>query len=364
MPDEQPELPPPASPENPQNQELPAATSSDGEPLRVSQLATPEIPEAVRLVPGRAGIHSMFLGEHGLRAGWRALLFLLFAALFTFVFFGIESLVIGHLVVPATMKVLFGEMPQAAGALAATVVMARIDGRRLAAYGWPAGRAGSLFAAGLFWGFMMLTVMLLALDAGGSASFAGPSLAGSEIVANAFVYFAGFLMVGVFEESLFRGYLLYTLRDGLAAWLREGRAFWGSAVLLSLMFAAAHRGNPGETPFGLFSVFLFGLVLAFAIRRTGSLWWAVGFHCMWDYSESFIYGTADSGGVLPGHLLSTRLRGPEWVTGGSVGPEGSYFIVMVLAALALLIHLQYPAQRPAAIERRGHGLSDSDRVAI
>jgi hypothetical protein len=53
----------------------------------------------------------------------------------------------------------------------------------------------------------------------------------------------------------------------------------------------------------------------------------------WDWGESFLYSVPDSGGVAPGHLLHSSLQGPRWLTGGSVGPEGSVFLFVLLAVM-------------------------------
>jgi hypothetical protein len=143
--------------------------------------------------------------------------------------------------------------------------------------------------------------------------------------------------VALFEELLFRSYALYTLADGIG--------FWPAAILLSLLFAAAHISNSGEAKVGIVAVAFFGLMLCFSVWRTGSLLWALGFHFMWDYSESFLYGVPDSGFVSPQHLLSAKFYGPTWITGGTVGPEGSWFIFLVLGIVALLIHLVYPRRQ-------------------
>jgi hypothetical protein len=62
----------------------------------------------------------------------------------------------------------------------------------------------------------------------------------------------------------------------------------------------------------------------------------------WDWGESFLYSVPDSGALLPGHLLNSRMRGPDWLTGGSVGPEGSYVVFLVIAALWILFDRTYP----------------------
>jgi uncharacterized protein len=78
------------------------------------------------------------------------------------------------------------------------------------------------------------------------------------------------------------------------------------------------------------------------IRRTGTLWFAVGYHAAWDWAETFFYGTPDSGLLGAGRFLNSSSHGPNWLTGGSAGPEGSVFAFLVLVLCALLIHLRFP----------------------
>ena len=160
---------------------------------------------------------------------------------------------------------------------------------------------------------------------------------GSELLTAAMLNILGFTLVALLEETAFRGYALYTLAKGIR--------FWPAAVVMSLLFAWEHLQNSGESRIGIVAVFAFGVLLAFSIWRTGSLLWAIGFHFAWDYAETFIYGVPDSGFVSPQHLLSAKFVGPSWITGGSVGPEGSYFIFIVLAAIAVVIHFAYPSPR-------------------
>jgi hypothetical protein len=63
------------------------------------------------------------------------------------------------------------------------------------------------------------------------------------------------------------------------------------------------------------------------------LWFAVGFHAAWDWGETFVYSVPDSGTLFPGHLLKTSFRGPDWLTGGVVGPEGSVICFVVIAVV-------------------------------
>ena len=79
------------------------------------------------------------------------------------------------------------------------------------------------------------------------------------------------------------------------------------------------------------------------MRRTGTLWFAVGMHAAYDFGETYLYSVPDSGMVFPGHLSSATLHGPAWLTGGTVGPEASVFDFVIFLLLFFVIHWLYPA---------------------
>ena len=132
----------------------------------------------------------------------------------------------------------------------------------------------------------------------------------------------------------------------------EAAGFWVAALLFSvLLFMAGHVGNAGETPLGILAVGVAGLTFAFSLWRTGTLWWAIGFHAAWDWAQSFLYGVADSGSRVEGHLLSTHPAGPSALSGGSVGPEGSVFAIPTLLLVCLVIHVTLPRRAVPASAR-------------
>jgi hypothetical protein len=94
------------------------------------------------------------------------------------------------------------------------------------------------------------------------------------------------------------------------------------------------------------------LFFCFTLRRTGNLWFAVGMHASWDWAQSFFYGVPDSGVVEPGHFLQARLHGPVWMTGGSVGPEGSVLLFALIAVMWFVFDWLFPAK---PISPRSHG---------
>jgi uncharacterized protein len=281
--------------------------------------------------------NKIFLGPNGLRPGWR--LFLYFAMAFL-VFFGLAGL--GHLVfrhwISGLWRGFYIQFALAAAALVPGFVMAAVEGRSFGNFGLPGREAfGKFFWLGLAWGFATLSLLMLLMRGFGVFSFGHLALHGGRILRFAGFWGAFFLLVGFFEEFTFRGYTQFTLANAVR--------FWPAAVLLSLIFGALHLANPGEAWMGALAAALIGLFFCFTLYRTGSLWFAVGMHASWDWGESFLYSVPDSGEISRGHLLSSSFHGPRWLTGGSVGPEGSVLLFVVIAAAWVVFHRVYPKSR-------------------
>jgi uncharacterized protein len=233
---------------------------------------------------------------------------------------------------PATA--LLGEGSIALALLFSAAVMARVERRSFSDYGIPGRSAlGRHFREGVVWGFLAITALLAVMVAAHAFSLGNLALRGPDPLYYGSAWAAGFLAVGLAEELLFRGYALFTLSTAIG--------FWPAAILLSAAFAGIHLPNAGETWTGLLSAGLIGLFFCFTVRRTGNLWFAVGMHFIWDYSESFIYSVPDSGVTVAGHLLDSSFYGPRWLSGGPAGPEGSVLTFGLMAALFLLFNRRY-----------------------
>jgi uncharacterized protein len=217
----------------------------------------------------------------------------------------------------------------------ATWIVARMERRPLDDYGIPLRQAfGARFWEGCVWGFGMLTLMLWVLRESGHFRIDSVDLTGRALIVHALGWGAAFLAVSISEEFTFRGYLLFSLAKRIR--------FWPAAILISVMFGVAHVPNHGETALGIAQVVGTGLLFCLMIRRTGNLWFALGYHAIWDWAQTFFYGTPDSGLVGVGRYLTSSVQGPDWLTGGSAGPEGSVLALLVLVLCALLIHVRFP----------------------
>jgi uncharacterized protein len=217
----------------------------------------------------------------------------------------------------------------------ATWLVSRREKRPLDDYGLPPSQAfGARFWEGGLWGFAMLSIVLAPLRALGYFRIDSVALSGSAVLRYALGWGAVFLAVSFNEELAFRGYWLFAIARRLC--------FWRAAAILSLIFGLAHVPNHGENVLGIAQVVAIALMFCFTIRRTGTLWFALGFHAAWDWAETFFYGTPDSGLLGDGRFLNTSVHGPNWLTGGSAGPEGSVLALLVILLCALLIHLRFP----------------------
>jgi len=317
--------------------------------LPPSEAIPPSQPPAMRRI---------FIGKDGLRAGWSLLIFILiFAALA----FCINR--IAHKLLPPTPHSANAELSITAGflmelipflmLLLVTWIMSKIERRPNSGYGLGGSRKGSYFLKGLMSGIICLTLLIVTLWKSALLVFDSRLLFGSDILRYGVIWLFGFLLVGLLEEYLTRGYLQYTLTRGLAGiyqWAFETQhskalGFWTAAIIFSILFGLGHSSNPGESPIGVLSAGLAAIVFCFSLWRTGSLWWAIGFHTSWDWGQSFLYGVADSGLMVQHHLLATHPVGKPILSGGATGPEGSIFILAILALASLIILFTLPPAR-------------------
>jgi uncharacterized protein len=301
--------------------------------------AEPSSTPPLQAVPSEGILRKVFLNDKGMRGGWRLLIY---AALVAALGFG-GGMVLRQFIHPVrgVFSVGFSFTYEAFSFLVvfgAALIMAQIEGRSPGVYGLPSrGAFGKLFWQGYLIGLIEISVLVGLIAAFGGYSFGGAALHGGELLRWGLLWAVFFVIVGLFEEFLFRGYTQYTLADSIS--------FWPAAVVLSFSFGAVHLGNPGEGPVGAAGVVAIGLVFAFALRRTGNLWLVVGWHASFDFGETFLYSVPNSGIVLEGHLSNASLHGAKWLTGGTVGPEGSVFSFLTMGILAIAIHFLFPQKK-------------------
>ena len=316
-----------------------------------SPATSPAPPPAPTVAPWRGPV---FFGPKGLRAGWRILL----AAAIILTLAAALGAVVGlikplrnfyaqtaHLIRAQNTVLPLGEIANEGFVvvlvLATAAIMTRIEKRSFADYGLPSnGAFGKRFWQGVLLGFAMLSLLLAVIWAFHGFSLGGLAARGATAARYGLLWAIAFLLVGVAEDFVFRGYLQAALGDGIG--------FWPAAVVLAVLFGAIHWSNSGEALFGCVMAGSFGLLEALALNRTGNLWLLIGMHASWDWGQTYFYGTPDSGVPASEHLFNSSFHGAKWLTGGTVGPEGSWLVFAVLIVWALAIHLLFPAKRSRA----------------
>jgi len=233
-----------------------------------------------------------------------------------------------------------------------TILMALVEGRNPLSYGLIGSGSLRNFSSGLVWGVTFVSLLVVALAVSAHLIFNGRLLSGGSAIAYGLAWAGCFFAVGLTEEMLFRGYLQFTLARLIG--------FWPAAALLSLLFGLVHLHNSHEVMFGIVIVALGGAFFSLGLRRTGSLWWGIGFHTAWDWSQSFLYGTPDSGILIADRLFQTRSAGEAILSGGDAGPEGSVLVIPIMG-IALVAMLRFVRREPAGLNPVSNGSAQRGR---
>jgi uncharacterized protein len=139
--------------------------------------------------------------------------------------------------------------------------------------------------------------------------------------------FVFFLSAAALEEVLYRGLLLRFFSSIVGT--------WGALLLSAAIFGGTHAFNTGATVAGVLSTAIAGVLLGAIFVITRRLWIPITTHAGWNFAQGSIFGTAVSGNDIPTSAIVGTLTGPDILTGGRFGPEGSIVTVVVLAAVAV-----------------------------
>ena len=220
-------------------------------------------------------------------------------------------------------------------ALVATLVVMLIGRRSMHELGYGLRDGGTLLAGGSVAGFAAPMLLIAGIAALGGFTVGGLAMHGTQLVAYALAWLVTMFALGFAEELTFRGPGFFLLGEAIGP--------WGAAAATTALFVLAHADKPHENAFDLTSVGLIGLFMAFTVIRTGSIWFAVAFHALFDYVALYVLGapnTANQGGQpIATRLLTGGYHGPAWLTGGVLGIEASWLVFPVIALLFLGFHL-------------------------
>jgi membrane protease YdiL (CAAX protease family) len=307
----------------------------------------------LRVVDGSRKLRSLFLYQSRLRVGWALLLFAaLYIVLDVASFFLVQHPRSLSYRLSPHIKVI-DEIRLFLVVLGSVTIAGWAGGTNEWSYGLDGRFPIRRFALGAFGGLTLASLLVWSLVKARYLLVEPAATDFGEIVLYGVEWALAFAFLAAKEELLFRGYLQKTLGRPIG--------FWPAAVVSSGLFAVVHLTSRVDAWFYVVAAFMAGLVFSLALRESGSLWWGIGFHAAWDWTQAFVYGTPAGGHLLEGTLMQTIPQGdPNW-SGGTAGPDASYVVVPVLCLTALIIVSGFKrrrilrllqAERPAADHRR------------
>jgi uncharacterized protein len=224
--------------------------------------------------------------------------------------------------------------------LIVTGAFALYERRRVDSYGLAANRAFSLQTfEGAAVGVASAAVVAIGMIALGGMQIQGLATTGSALALSALAWLGANILIGLTEEFWFRSYFQQTL------WKSIG--FWPASIVIALIFTAEHYFfKQGENIWDVITLMSLSLLMSYTMLRTGTLWFAVGFHAAYDYMQLFIIGTPNGSQLPEGRLLNVSFNGPTWLTGGVLGTEASFLMYPVIALLWLYVWGRYRKNPP------------------
>jgi CAAX protease family protein len=283
---------------------------------------------------------NFFLGADGkLRFIWRAALFFALSAFITpfllqYALAPVQNaLHVGNGL--SADSIAFGEGVNFLVALICTIPFAIYEHRGVFSYGLsPRNMLGARLWEGFVVGVVMAGAVAIGMIALGGMQVKGFALTGNALVYSALAWLGANICVGIAEEFYFRSYFLQAL------WRSIG--FWPAAIVIALLFAADHYFfKPGENVWDVITLVTLSLWLCYTVLRTGTLWFAVGFHIAFDLMQLFVIGTPNGSQIPQGRMLDVTFNGPAWLTGGVLGTEASLLMYPLIAAIWLYVYLRF-----------------------
>lgn len=160
------------------------------------------------------------------------------------------------------------------------------------------------------------------------------------------------LVAATIEEIVFRGILFLALEK---AW-GTVPALWLQSLIFSVLHIANMDSQMGvsELVMTVISGTLLGAFWTLIFVQTRNIWVVTANHAAWNFAIVLtglpLSGLDDWAGVAP---IQSTYQGPNWLSGGVVGPEDS--IITVVAVIAIIVGLVLWAKKTNKFVKRFSG---------
>lgn len=204
-----------------------------------------------------------------------------------------------------------------------------IEKRKISTMGFAGEGAVSQYVKGLLIGAAAFVSTYLLCLVTGSIGFGG--VARDVIPAYILLYFCGYMIQGMAEEVICRGFLMVSLSRRYSVWF--------SAVVSSLFFMSMHFLNEGITWIAMVNLFLFGMFMALLFAESGNIWVVGAVHTVWNFLQGNVFGVQVSGLAKQNSVFVTSFKdGWSVIHGGSFGMEGGLAVTVVLVVGIVMIY--------------------------
>lgn len=224
-----------------------------------------------------------------------------------------------------------------------------LDRRKISDYGfhWQPGE----LLRGAGYGILFMTVAYAVYLSFGLAKITGwgwQSMSGGMLGYKLFLGVVLFVFAAIHEELLARGYILRNFMDALPN--------WAGLLLMGLIFGGMHLLNPNFEILGFINITLAGILFGVYYIHRKNLWFPIGLHFTWNFFQGFVYGFPVSGQRVAS-IVQNKVSGPDVLTGGQFGVEGSLIGTVILIGAIIGFQLYYskhpglPQRREASLEQ-------------
>ncbi len=209
-----------------------------------------------------------------------------------------------------------------------------VEARHLSSMGMRRKKAGLHYIQGLGVGFVMISAAALLSALFGITEITRCKSADMGVIG---LMLGGFLIQGMSEEFIFRGYLMNTLGGRHNPWV--------AVIISSAAFSLAHIANPGFNLFIFFNLTLFGVFAALYMIAFDDIWGACAIHSIWNFTQGSFYGISVSGtGKTESIFRTVAASEAKLLTGGDFGIEGSIITTLVLIVSSILVLIKIKKQ--------------------
>jgi len=206
-----------------------------------------------------------------------------------------------------------------------------IEKRSLYSMGFSRKKWFMQYLIGFAVGLVMISASVLMAWAGKTLEFNG--LVRQINVLLLLAFFAGFIVQGMAEEVMLRGYLMMSIAGRYSIIL--------AVITNSVLFAVMHLSNKGVTVLAVINLVLFGIFASLYMLKTNSIWGVCAIHSIWNFAQGNIFGIKVSGIDTVVSVFSfIPTEDGSIINGGAFGLEGGLAVTAVLCisiAAVLLI---------------------------